>query len=325
MLAVHERAMQLDGGLELICHQRRVGILDDLSLRHLIARGRNPKEKPVERLFKDITAWEENCFAEFCGRHPANRPDRCRRLYEQHERLSLERRATESPFIFFEDYRTALARYILRYNSTPHRRATLGGQTLVPLDEHRRLYTTRYDITPETLALLLMRAEKRRVRKNGVQCFQSHWFYYHEAMAEWKGSDVEVRYSDSDYSRVWVLPNHQLCEAVLVTPTSILKPDKQTLKMVAEARAHEGRVIHESNLLHASNLRGETVEERVAQQLPHKEREVSEAGSANSPASIHQLTRLDRRKLRQVANASRITVEQVAVIEADCSIIQAEP
>lgn len=44
VLAVHERAMQLDGGLELICHQRRVGILDDLSLRHLVARGRNPKE-----------------------------------------------------------------------------------------------------------------------------------------------------------------------------------------------------------------------------------------------------------------------------------------
>ena len=73
---------------------------------------------------------------------------------------------------------------------------------------------TACEIAPETLALLLMRAEKRRVRKNGVQCFQSHWFYYHEAMAEWKGSDVEVRYSDSDYSRVWVLlPDHQLCEA----------------------------------------------------------------------------------------------------------------
>jgi hypothetical protein len=91
VLAGHERAMQLDGGLELICHQRRVGILDDLSLRHLIARGRNPKEKPVERLFKDLTAWEENNFAEFCGRHPTVRPDRCRRLYEQHERLRPER------------------------------------------------------------------------------------------------------------------------------------------------------------------------------------------------------------------------------------------
>lgn len=325
VLAVHERAMQLDGGLELICHQKRVGILDDLSLRHLIARGRNPKEKPVERLFKDITGWEENNFAEFCGRHPTARPDRCRRLYEQHERLMPERRAAESPFIFFDDYRAALTRYILRYNSTEHKRSTLGGQSLVPLDEYRRLYTTRYEITPGTLALLLMRAEKRRVRKNGVQCFQSHWFYYHEAMAEWKGADVEVRYGDSDYSRVWVLlPNHQLCEAMLITPTSILKPDKQTLKMVTEARAHERKVIREANLLHASRLRGETVEERVSEQLPPADKEVGETVLANSPARVHRLTRLDRPKLRQVAGASHVTDEQVARIEADFSILQVE-
>ena len=81
--------MQLDGDLELIYHQRWVGILDDLSLRHLTARGRNPKEKPVERLFKDSTAWEENNFAEFCGQHPTGRPDRRRRLYEQHARMYL--------------------------------------------------------------------------------------------------------------------------------------------------------------------------------------------------------------------------------------------
>jgi len=325
VLAVHERAMQLDGGLELICHHRRVGILDDLSLRHLVARGRNPKEKPVERLFKDLTSWEENNFAEFCGRHPIVRPDRCRRLHEQHGRLPLEKRAAESPFTTFEDYRASLARYILRYNSTPHQRSTLGGQSLVPLDEYRRLYTTRYEITPETLALLLMRAEKRRVRKNGVQCFQSHWFYYHEAMAEWKGSDVEVRYAASDYSRVWVLlPNHQLCEAGLVTPTSILRPDKQTLKLVAEARAHERKLIREANLLHASNLRGETVEERVAEQLPPEDRDGEKSAHTNSPAHVHQLTRLDRRKLRQVVNASHITDEQVARIEADFSILQAE-
>jgi hypothetical protein len=34
----------------------------DLQLRHLLARGRNPKEKPIERLFKDISDWERNSF-----------------------------------------------------------------------------------------------------------------------------------------------------------------------------------------------------------------------------------------------------------------------
>ncbi len=325
VIAVHERAMRLDGGLELLCRERRVGILDDLSLRHLVANGRNPKEKPVERLFRDLTAWEENCFAEFCGRDPAHRPDRCRRLYERHERLPPERRAADSPFIIFDEYHASLARHILRYNSTTHKRPTLGGQSLIPLEEYRRLYIIRYEIRAETLALLLMRAEHRRVRKNGIQCFQSHWFYYHEALAEFKGADVEVRYTDTDYSRVWVvLPNHQLCEAVLITPTSILNPNKQTLKLVAEARAHERKVIREADLLRASNLRGETAEERVANQLQHETTRASQKGQDKSSANVHQFTRLDRTKLRQAATALQVTGAQVAAIKADLSIFRTD-
>jgi len=121
-----------------------------------------------------------------------------------------------------------------------------------------------------------------------------------------------------------LLPNHQLCEAALITPTSILKPDKRTLKLVAEARAHERKIIREANLLHASNLRGETVEERVSEQLPLEDKEVGETTLANSPARVHRLTRLDRPKLRQVAGASHVTDEQVARIEADFSILQVE-
>ena len=48
-IAVHKYAMKIDGGLELLRVERRVGILEDLMIRHLVARGRNPKEKPVER------------------------------------------------------------------------------------------------------------------------------------------------------------------------------------------------------------------------------------------------------------------------------------
>ena len=237
---------------------------------------------------------------------------------------TLERRSTESPFSSFDEYRTALGRYIVRYNSTPQQRSTLG-QSLVPLDEYRRRYTTRYEIAPETLALLLLRAAKRRIRKNGVQCFQAHWCYYHEAMAEWKGADSEVRYADADYSRGRVLlPNHQVSEAALSTPTSILKPDKRTLKLVAEARAHERKVIRGANLLQASNLRGESVEARGAEQLPPAEKEADRPAHANSAAHVHQFTRLARRKLRQVAGTARGTDAQVARIEADFSSLQGE-
>lgn len=81
--------------------ERRVGILADLMIRHLVARGRNPKEKPVERVFRDISDWEQNTFQEFCGREPKERPDVWRRLYAQHQRGSVNA-AQDSPFMSFE-------------------------------------------------------------------------------------------------------------------------------------------------------------------------------------------------------------------------------
>jgi hypothetical protein len=42
--------MKPDGnGLELLRIDMKVGILQEMNLRHLVARGRNAKEKPVER------------------------------------------------------------------------------------------------------------------------------------------------------------------------------------------------------------------------------------------------------------------------------------
>ena len=86
VIAVHKGGMKIEGGLELLRVERRVGILEDLMIRHLVARGRNPKEKPVERVFRDISDWEENTFEEFCGREPKERPEAWRRLYAQHQR-----------------------------------------------------------------------------------------------------------------------------------------------------------------------------------------------------------------------------------------------
>ena len=95
-----------------------------------------------------------------------------------------------------------------------------------------------------------MNAERRVIRKNGVQCFQRHWFYWHDQMSFYKGQAVEVRYTDSEYSRVWVaLPGGEMCEARLVAPTSLLHPNKQTLKAVSVARAHERKLIRDFHLI----------------------------------------------------------------------------
>jgi Mu transposase len=176
VIAVHQAAMRIDGGLEFLCVQRKVGILEQVAVKHLLARRYNAKEKPVERVHRDLSDWEQNTFAEFCGRNPGDRPERWKKLYQEHQRLPVHRRVSQSPFIKFNDYRAQLFAFLIRYNSTEHERMVLGGVRIVPLEEYERLYTTRYEIAPELLALLLMKAEKRTVRKNGVQCFQKNWF-----------------------------------------------------------------------------------------------------------------------------------------------------
>ncbi len=322
-IAVHRSAMKIEGGLELLRVEQRVGILADLMIRHLVARGRNPKEKPVELVFRDISDWEENTFAEFCGREPKQRPDAWRRLYSQHQR-SAAKSAPDSPFMSFETYRRALSEYISGYNSTAHERTNLGGARLVPLDEYRRLYTTRYEIRAETLTLLLMKAHQRTIRKNGVQCFQRHWFYWHDQLSLYKGQAVEVRYADNDYSRVWVvLPDGRLCEARLITPTPLLHPNQQTLKIVAVARAAERKLIRDFNLITQSELRGETTEGRVAKVIGTVKVEADNrqlvSGDTGS-GRVSQMTRLDRRRLLAVPATHEVTAEMAARAVADPAI-----
>jgi hypothetical protein len=322
VIAVHKEAMKIDGGLELLLIQRKVGILEEVAVKHLLARRWNAKEKPVERVHKDISGWEENTFAEFCGRDAKSRPDTWRNLYAQHLKFVRGERK-DSPFISFDDYKEHLALFITLHNSSAHERLTLGGRSIVPTEEFSRLYTTRYEIANETLALLLMKSTKRTIEKDGVQCFQKNWFYYHESMSRFKGRAVEVRHTDDDYKRVWViLPNAEICEATLITPTSIINPNKQTLKTIKEARAHERNLIRDFDLLKHSQLRGETTEDRVMERIgAHVKRETGGMMTREylEQAVVHKLTRMDRKKHLRVHEQS-ISPSEVAVTQTDESI-----
>ncbi|MGH9760936.1 MAG: Mu transposase C-terminal domain-containing protein [Blastocatellia bacterium] len=161
------------------------------------------------------------------------------------------------------------------------------------------------------------------MRKNGVQCFRKDWFYYNEAMAGYKerkgGTKVEIRFTDRDYSRIWVvLPNNELCEAPLITPTSIIDPSKETLSKVAKARAHERKIIRDFNLLVQSELRSETVEDRAVAETHNPKAVQASMDAGAEKGRVHKLTRLERAKKRTaVSLAVGVTGSAVGEIETD--------
>ncbi len=336
---VFNRAMAIEGGLECLRVQRRVGLIDDMGLKQLLARGYNAREKPVERLHRDISTWEQRTFeTEYCGRDAKTKPDRWREAFARHTKL--EKRARrgnsllleDSPFMAIDDYREALAGWMYEYNSTAHERTALGSAKIVPLEEYERLYTTRYEISEEALALFLMKAERRKVSKNGVWMFQRHWWFLHPQLALYKGQDVEVRYTDSDYSQIWIVTpdGKSILQAQLITPTGQLNPNKQTLSLIKEQSARERKIIRDFNFITQSQIRGESVEERVAALIePEEEVEaiaaaVNDGGAAYSPARVQQLTRMDRPKLLRTPPALLTSASAVESTEADEGIFSDE-
>jgi Mu transposase-like protein len=317
VITVHKEAMRPEGGFEALLVQQRVGIVEELSLKHLTTRGHNPKENPVERIHGIISEWEKNTFDSYCGRNPASRPEQWHKLYLQQKKFEKGKRDS-SPFPSLDQYREELAQFITRFNTSPHIRTTLGGIKVIPLEQFKRLYTTHYKIDQGTLAIILMKPATQTITRIGVQLFQKNWFYLHEKMLDFIGSKVEIRYSDDDYNTVFVvLPNRQVCEAERVTPSSITNPNAQTQKAIAKARVYEKKINEEFHFIAQSQLRGETTEDRVAQELNVEELINEEEEKEAQSASVHLLTRMQGKKLLAASVGQKVKASDIAIAEAE--------
>ena len=315
----YKAAARIDGGLNALCTQRRVGLMDEMGVKHLMARGYNAREKFIERTHKDISEWEKNTFEnEYCGRGIGHKPEQWQKSWHKHKKLqtkvgkNLDWLAAESPFMPIDVYREYIGTWITEYNHSEHTRSVLGGATVVPVHEYERLYTTRYEISEDTLAMLLMRADKRKIGKNGVQFFQSGWSFLHEAMSEFKGHEIEIRYSDNDWNRIFaVLPNGQIVEAERMEQSGVLNPNKKIMGVVARQRAKEQQDARNHLLVQQSNWRGETVEDRVQATLPPEEILPPEQQkmAVNARPTVNAISRFEKNKF--VSSKPAVTTEMV--------------
>lgn len=322
---MHERTTDLTGNFLYLLVEKKVGIIDEFKVNQLLANKRNPKEKPVERLGKDLSEWEKNTFKEYCGKNPTERPEAWYKLYEKHNKQQKKQLKT-SPFIDFDDYQRGLEIFIQKYNSSIHEKVSLGGRKIIPTEEFRDLYKTKYEIAPETVAMLLMKSTTRTIGKNGINCFQKNWFYWNDEMSLYKKKKVEVRFSERDYKKVWVvLPDKTVCEAERLEPSSLLNPNKETLKKVKRMRVNEQSFIDNYHLIQQSSLRGETTEDRLHNILIAE----NHGGDFNqsdhqSSATVHLLPRL-RNNLSLVNSRKPVTAEDVSKTTERIDLFDSEP
>jgi len=160
----------------------------------------NTQAKPIERFFGTV---ERDLIQElpgWCGNSPETRPsDILKPLLKQHEDWLAGRRE-ETPFLHIAEFAMKFEAWLHeRYLRTPHKR--LG---CTPLEAYEREYGNPAVPTERALDILLMRAERRLVRRNGIEMFERGRWYWTEELAGREGTNVEVRWDPRELGKILV-------------------------------------------------------------------------------------------------------------------------
>jgi hypothetical protein len=158
----------------------------------------------VERDFvQDLPGW--------CASKVDLRPaDILKNQIARHEAW-LKGEAEDTPFLHIGEFALLFEKWLFeRYLRSPH--ARLG---CTPLEAYRREYGTPIVLDERSLDILPMRAEKRLVRRNGLELFECSRWYWSEKLVGREGTYVEVRWDPRDLGKVWVYTEEGfLCEAL---------------------------------------------------------------------------------------------------------------
>ena len=197
-------------GIRLLGDEAMEGLWSQLGVSTLHTLPANPQAKPIERFFGTV---ERDLIQElpgWCGNSPESRPaDILKPLLKRHEDWLAGRRE-EMPFLHVAEFALKFEAWLHeRYLRTPH--ARLG---CAPLDAYEREYGHPVVPSERTLDILLMRAERRLVRRNGIEMFERGRWYWAEELAGREGTYVEVRWDPRELGRILVYTDRGfLCEA----------------------------------------------------------------------------------------------------------------
>ncbi|MCI0623709.1 MAG: Mu transposase C-terminal domain-containing protein, partial [Acidobacteria bacterium] len=197
-------------GLGVLDRRAMEGIWCNLGLkvRHTIPY--NAQAKPIERLFGTVERDLVQELPGWCGSKLALRPvDILKDQVRQHQAW-LKGEAEETPFLHISEFALLFERWLHEhYTRRPH--ARLGCS---PLEAYRQDYGSPVVPDERTLDLLLLRAEKRLVRRNGLELFERNRWYWSEKLLGREGTYVEVRWDPRDLGKVLVDTEEGfLCEA----------------------------------------------------------------------------------------------------------------
>jgi putative transposase len=197
-------------GIRLLGDEAMEGLWRQLGVSTLHTLPANPQAKPIERFFGTV---ERDLIQElpgWCGNSPETRPgDILKPLLRQHEDWLAGRRE-ETPFLHVAEFALKFEAWLHeRYLRTPH--ARLG---CTPLEAYEREYGNPVVPSERALDILLMRAERRLVRRNGIEMFERGRWYWVEELAGREGTYVEVRWDPRELGKILVYTDQGfLCEA----------------------------------------------------------------------------------------------------------------
>ncbi len=186
------------------------GLWRQLGVSTLHTLPANPQAKPIERFFGTV---ERDLIQElpgWCGNSPESRPADILKPLLKHHEAWLAGRREETPFLHIAEFAMKVEEWLhARYLRTPHTR--LGCS---PLEAYEREYGSPVVPSERSLDILLMRAERRMVRRNGIEMFERSRWYWAEELAGREGTAVEVRWDPRELGKILVYTDRGfLCEA----------------------------------------------------------------------------------------------------------------